>query len=87
MFGENEVPAEILPTNVIRCQAPVHAPRPVPFYITRSNRSAYSEVREFEYREDLHGETFSSAPKSVQEDDIYLQARFAELTGSYALLH
>jgi len=79
MIGENEVPAELLPTNAIRCQAPVHAPGRVPLYITRNNRSACSEIREFEYREDLHGETFTSAPKIVQEDDIFLQVRYAKL--------
>ncbi|XP_016574931.1 calmodulin-binding transcription activator 3 isoform X2 [Capsicum annuum] len=51
MFGEVEVPAEVLNEGVIRCQVPSHAPGLVPFYLTCSNRVACSEVREFEYRE------------------------------------
>lgn len=50
MFGEVEVPAEVLADGVLRCHAPVHAGGRVPFYITCSNRVACSEVREFEYR-------------------------------------
>lgn len=50
MFGEVEVPAEILADGILRCHAPPHRPGRVPFYITSSNRLACSEVREFEYR-------------------------------------
>ncbi|KAL5705248.1 hypothetical protein ACHQM5_023578 [Ranunculus cassubicifolius] len=50
MFGEVEVPVEVLPNNVLRCLAPQHKVGRVPFYITCSNRVACSEVREFEYR-------------------------------------
>ncbi|KAK4799326.1 hypothetical protein SAY86_024691 [Trapa natans] len=51
MFGEIEVPAEILTNSSIRCIAPPHPPGRFPFYVTCSNRLACSEVREFEYRE------------------------------------
>eukprot|EP00249_Psilotum_nudum_P023419 c28864_g1_i1 orf=423-4043(-) len=50
MFGELEVPAEILQTGVLRCRAPPHSPGRVTFCITRNDRVACSEVREFEYR-------------------------------------
>ncbi|CAN4110569.1 unnamed protein product [Withania somnifera] len=50
MFGEVEVPAEILADGVLRCHAPPHKPGVLPFYVTCSNRLACSEVREFEYR-------------------------------------
>ncbi|XP_068641560.1 calmodulin-binding transcription activator 3-like isoform X2 [Aristolochia californica] len=49
MFGELEVPAEILGDGVLRCIAPIHNAGRVPFYVTCSNRLACSEVREFEY--------------------------------------
>lgn len=49
MFGEVEVPAEIIEDGVLRCHAPVHKVGRVPFYVTSSNRLACSEVREFEY--------------------------------------
>ncbi|KAL2513672.1 Calmodulin-binding transcription activator 2 [Forsythia ovata] len=50
MFGEVEVPAEVLADGLLCCHAPRHKPGLVPFYITCSNRLACSEVREFEYR-------------------------------------
>ncbi|KAG1371407.1 calmodulin-binding transcription activator 1 [Cocos nucifera] len=77
MFGELEVPAEVLTTNILHCRAPAHVPGRVPFYITRSDRLACSEIREFEYRENLSG--VSLVPKSEPEDEIYLQVRFAKL--------
>jgi hypothetical protein len=50
MFGEVEVPAEVIADGVLRCHTPIHKAARVPFYVTRSNRLACSEVREFEYR-------------------------------------
>ncbi|KAJ4950273.1 hypothetical protein NE237_027105 [Protea cynaroides] len=50
MFGEVEVPAEVLADGVLRCLAPAHTTGQVPFYVTCSNRLACSEVREFEFR-------------------------------------
>ncbi|RDX65241.1 Calmodulin-binding transcription activator 2, partial [Mucuna pruriens] len=51
MFGEVEVPAEVLADGILCCQAPPHKVGRVPFYVTCSNRLACSEVREFDYRE------------------------------------
>ncbi|KAJ0082784.1 hypothetical protein Patl1_12396 [Pistacia atlantica] len=51
MFGEVEVPAEILVGGVFRCHTPVQKAGRVPFYVTCSNRLACSELREFEYRD------------------------------------
>ncbi|CAJ1936057.1 unnamed protein product [Sphenostylis stenocarpa] len=51
MFGEVEVPAEVLANGILCCQAPPHKIGRVPFYVTCSNRFACSEVREFEYKE------------------------------------
>ncbi|KAL5820225.1 hypothetical protein ACOSQ3_022107 [Xanthoceras sorbifolium] len=50
MFGEVEVPAEIIADGVLRCHTPAQKVGRVPFYVTCSNRLACSEVREFEYR-------------------------------------
>lgn len=50
MFGEVEVPVEVLPTGLLSCYSPPHRAGTVPFYVTCSNRLACSEVREFEYR-------------------------------------
>lgn len=50
MFGEVEVPADVIADGVLRCFTPIHKAGKVPFYVTRSNRLACSEVRDFEYR-------------------------------------
>ncbi|XP_043804636.1 calmodulin-binding transcription activator 4 isoform X2 [Manihot esculenta] len=50
MFGDTEVPTEIIQEGVLRCQAPPHLPGKVTFCITSGNRESCSEVREFEYR-------------------------------------
>ncbi|CDY18719.1 BnaA09g06760D [Brassica napus] len=49
MFGEVEVPAEILVDGVLCCRAPPHEVGQVPFYITCSDRFSCSEVREFDF--------------------------------------
>ncbi|KAL2937283.1 Calmodulin-binding transcription activator 1 [Bienertia sinuspersici] len=49
MFGEVEVPAEVIGNGVLCCYAPSHSAGQVPFYVTCSNRFACSQVREFEY--------------------------------------
>lgn len=50
MFGDIEVPVEIIQQGVIRCETPPHLPGKVTLCITSSNRQSCSEVREFEYR-------------------------------------
>ncbi|XP_007042960.2 PREDICTED: calmodulin-binding transcription activator 2 [Theobroma cacao] len=50
MFGEVEVPAEVIADGILFCHAPPHSVGQVPFYVTCSNRLACSEVREFDYR-------------------------------------
>uniref|UniRef100_A0A1J3ENQ0 Calmodulin-binding transcription activator 2 n=2 Tax=Noccaea caerulescens TaxID=107243 RepID=A0A1J3ENQ0_NOCCA len=63
MFGEVEVPAEILVDGVLCCHAPPHEVGQVPFYVTCSDRFSCSEVREFEF---LPGST-----KKLNTADIY----------------
>lgn len=82
MFGEIEVSAEVLSENVIRCQAPSHAPGRVPFYITCSNRLACSEVREFEFRESPSRVPYSTAVKSAPEDELRNLIRLVKLLSS-----
>ncbi|KAJ4817464.1 Calmodulin-binding transcription activator 1 [Rhynchospora pubera] len=78
MFGEEEVPAQILSDGTLRCYAPPHKPGPVPFYITCSNRTACSEIREFEFREpspfrsDMETSD-SSAANSINEMHLYIR--------------
>ncbi|XAR73390.1 hypothetical protein NMG60_11007343 [Bertholletia excelsa] len=60
MFGEVEVPAEVIADGVLRCHTPLQKAGRVPFYVTCSNRLACSEVREFEYKD-----------YTIQDQDIY----------------
>ncbi|XP_020108289.1 calmodulin-binding transcription activator 1-like isoform X3 [Ananas comosus] len=76
MFGEHEVPAEILTAGVLRCKTPAHPPGRVPFYVTCSDRLARSEVREFEFCENPSATHL--LPKSEAEE-LHLQIRFAKL--------
>ncbi|KAL3501006.1 hypothetical protein ACH5RR_035455 [Cinchona calisaya] len=50
MFGDIEVPVQIIREGVICCQAPPRAAGKVTICISSCNREACSEVREFEYR-------------------------------------
>ncbi|KAK9050897.1 hypothetical protein SSX86_027522 [Deinandra increscens subsp. villosa] len=51
MFGDTEVPVEIIQEGVLCCHAPPHPPGKVTICITSGNREACSEVREFEYHD------------------------------------
>ncbi|XP_015574793.1 calmodulin-binding transcription activator 2 [Ricinus communis] len=63
MFGELEVPAEVLADGILCCYAPPHSVASVPFYVTCSNRLACSEVREFDYQ--------SGSAEDVDVLDVY----------------
>ncbi|XVF67208.1 hypothetical protein PTKIN_Ptkin10aG0101900 [Pterospermum kingtungense] len=63
MFGEVEVPAEVIADGILSCHAPPHSVGQVPFYITCSNRLACSEVREFDFR--------AGFAKDINVSDIY----------------
>lgn len=71
MFGELEVPADIVGDGVLRCLTPSHEPGRIPFYVTCSNRLACSEVREFEFR--------ASSAEDVDSDETRLRMRFGKL--------
>ncbi|KAI4325938.1 hypothetical protein MLD38_031299 [Melastoma candidum] len=77
MFGEVEVPAEVIADGVLHCCAPMHEEGRVPFYITCSNRLACSEIREFEYRgKKSYGDGGSSDNGNAVDR---LNSRFAKL--------
>ncbi|KAJ6916966.1 calmodulin-binding transcription activator 3-like isoform X2 [Populus alba x Populus x berolinensis] len=75
MFGEVEVPAEVIADGVLRCNTPLHKAGRIPFYVTCSNRVACSEVREFEYLSHTQDITYNYSD-SVTED---LNMRFGKL--------
>uniref|UniRef100_A0A1J3HKZ8 Calmodulin-binding transcription activator 3 n=1 Tax=Noccaea caerulescens TaxID=107243 RepID=A0A1J3HKZ8_NOCCA len=80
MFGQTEVPAEVIADGVLQCVAPMLEAGRVPFYVTCSNRLACSEVREFEYKDVecqvFDGETDESTACNTIES---LEARFVKL--------
>lgn len=51
MFGDIEVPIQIIQEGVICCQAPPRPPGKVTLCITSGNRESCSEIREFEYHD------------------------------------
>ncbi|XP_038694736.1 calmodulin-binding transcription activator 3 isoform X2 [Tripterygium wilfordii] len=78
MFGEMEVPLEIVAEGVFRCHSPLHGAGRVPFYVTSSNRLACSEVREFEYRVD-HIPDVNTADNCGNRTIDNLSIRFGKL--------
>ncbi|KAF8404599.1 hypothetical protein HHK36_009486 [Tetracentron sinense] len=79
MFGEVEVPAEVLTDGVLRCHAPLHTAGRVPFYVTCSNRLACSEVREFDYRVSHTREMDSTNICSDNTNEMLLHVRLGKL--------
>ncbi|KAF9601199.1 hypothetical protein IFM89_017384 [Coptis chinensis] len=87
MFGEVEVPAEVLANNVIQCHAPHHKVGRIPFYVTCSNRVACSEVREFEFRVNRTQDFMMTGPNSVGTSDMLLNIRFQNLLSLGSVCH
>ncbi|KAL6554853.1 hypothetical protein OROGR_006111 [Orobanche gracilis] len=79
MFGEMEVPAQVVGEGVLRCHSPSHESGRVPFYITCSNRLACSEVREFEFRASSVQDVDLSDLGSFTSDETLLHMRFGKL--------
>ncbi|XWS63886.1 hypothetical protein CRYUN_Cryun06bG0139700 [Craigia yunnanensis] len=82
MFGETEVPLEIIQEGVICCKAPPHLPGNVTLCITSGNRESCSEIREFEYRVNTSScaqcnLSNTEAPKSPEE--LLLLVRFVQM--------
>ncbi|CAI0420227.1 unnamed protein product [Linum tenue] len=76
MFGEVEVPAEIIADGVLRCYNPLLKAGRIPFYITCSNRIACSEVREFEFRVSI---VHDVGPADTNNTTENLEMRFEKL--------
>lgn len=82
MFGEIEVPADVLQSGALRCTAPPHKAGRVPFCVTRSDKIACSNIEEFEFRNKLSVSSKKSEADSKlkqQEQVMLLQGRFAKL--------
>lgn len=81
MFGELEVPAEVIADGVLRCYTPLHEAGRVPFYVTSSNRFACSEVREFEFHVNIAKDEVADMSNSTSEESCLLM-RFVKLLNS-----
>ncbi|WVZ57149.1 hypothetical protein U9M48_007573 [Paspalum notatum var. saurae] len=79
MFGDVEVPAEVLTDGTLRCYAPPHKLGRVPFYVTCSNRVACSEVREFEYRDSNAQYMETSRSQAIGVNEMHLHIRLEKL--------
>ncbi|XP_057970537.1 calmodulin-binding transcription activator 3 [Malania oleifera] len=79
MFGEVEVPAEVVANGVLRCHTPSLTAGRVPFYVTCSNRLACSEVREFEYRVNPIEDVDIADAQNDSTDETLLHMRLGKL--------
>lgn len=79
MFGDIEVPAEVLTDGTLRCYAPANQSGRVPFYVTCSNRVACSEVREFEYRDSNAQYMETSRSQAIGVNEMHLHIRLEKL--------
>ncbi|KAK9063540.1 hypothetical protein SSX86_017410 [Deinandra increscens subsp. villosa] len=76
MFGETEVPAEIIQEGVLCCYAPTCLPGKVAICITSGNQESCSEIREFEYRDKPYNYTNKTEAKSRNSEELLLLVRF-----------
>ena len=79
MFGDVEVPAEVLADGSLRCYTPLHQSGRVPFYVTCSNRVACSEIREFEFRDSEAQYMESADPHTTGINEMHLHIRIEKL--------
>ncbi|KAL3352234.1 hypothetical protein AABB24_020344 [Solanum stoloniferum] len=83
MFGDIEVPVQIIKEGAICCQAPPHLPGKVALCVTTGNRTPCSEGREFEYRAKLDGRGQNVVPEvggaSKSSEELLLLVRFVQM--------
>ncbi|KAF3785364.1 Calmodulin-binding transcription activator 4 [Nymphaea thermarum] len=84
MFGDIEIPVELVQKGVLRCQAPPHVTGKVPFCITSGNRESCSEIREFEYRFKPHAypAVYYGSPEHEtlsSRDELLLLVKFTQM--------
>ncbi|PIA51087.1 hypothetical protein AQUCO_01100130v1, partial [Aquilegia coerulea] len=89
MFGDIEVPVQIVQEGVLRCHAPPNIPGKVSLCITSGNRVSCSEVREFEYfvRPSSCSNGYSSEKESTwSTEELLLLVRLAHMLLSDSLV-
>ncbi|PWA44904.1 Ankyrin repeat-containing protein [Artemisia annua] len=81
MFGDTEVPIEIIQDGVLCCYTPPSLPGKVTLCITSGNRESCSEIREFEYRDKPTIYIHNNPPdkKSRTSEELLLLVRFVQM--------
>lgn len=80
MFGDTEVPLQIIQEGVIRCEAPPRLPGKVTLCITSGNRESCSEVKEFNYRVKPNSyDNWSQKEATKSHDELLLLVRFVQM--------
>ncbi|KAI9185096.1 hypothetical protein LWI28_004092 [Acer negundo] len=82
IFGDIEVPIQIIQDGVIRCEAPPRPPGKVTLYIISGNRESCSEVKEFDYQiptsSCIHNNS-SQKETTKSRDELLLLVRFVQM--------
>uniref|UniRef100_A0A0D9W484 CG-1 domain-containing protein n=1 Tax=Leersia perrieri TaxID=77586 RepID=A0A0D9W484_9ORYZ len=83
MFGDSEVPAEIIQPGVIRCHTPLHSSGNLTICVTLGNREICSEVKDFEFRAKSTASSFlhiSPSSRSLKSsEELLLLAKFVRM--------
>ena len=83
MFGDSEVPVEIVQPGVLRCHTPLHSSGNLRICITSGNREVCSEFKDFEFRSKPTSSGFTDiAPSSRHlnsSEELLLLAKFARM--------
>lgn len=81
MFGDTEVPVEIVQPGVLRCHTPLHSAGKLTLCITTGNRKVCSEIKDFEFRAKSTASSFTDfAPSSMKStEELSLLAKFARI--------
>ncbi|KAG1330936.1 calmodulin-binding transcription activator 4 [Cocos nucifera] len=83
LFGDTEVPLEIVQEGVFCCLVPKHGTGKVKLCITSGNGEPCSDVREFEFRANPGTSSFSSTSKQgyavMSTEELLLLVRFVQL--------
>ncbi|KAF0924982.1 hypothetical protein E2562_015045 [Oryza meyeriana var. granulata] len=83
MFGDSEVPVEIVQPGVLRCHTPLHNSEKLTICVTSGNREICSEVKDFEFRAKSTASSFleiSPSSRSLKSsEELLLLAKFVRM--------
>ncbi|XP_062185477.1 calmodulin-binding transcription activator 4-like isoform X2 [Phragmites australis] len=83
MFGDSEVPAEIVQPGVLRCHTPLRSSGKLTVCITSGDREVCSQVKGFEFRTKSTASSFTDLAPSCRprksNEELLLLAKFARM--------